>query len=99
MSLPVNDTSSSSQDIEVLKVIVDVRLVARCCALNYNFIQKVLYLLQICVVDFFLPFKGSLKGSFLYLKMYSKLVEEVPVFGQRSVVFFPIFHSGSVISL
>lgn len=110
MSPPVNDASSSSQDTEVLKVIVDIRPAARCCALNYNFIQKVLIpshvlfiirniFLQICMVNFFfLSFKGSLKDSFLYLKIYPKLMKEVPVFRQYSVVFFPIFHSGSVFS-
>lgn len=45
-------------------------------------------------VIFFLSFKGS-----LYLKMYPNLVKEVPVFRQYIVVFFPIFHSGSVFSL
>lgn len=99
--------SSSFQDIEVLKLIVDTRQTAIFHALNYTFVQKVLtpshtlfiiwnffYKFVWFLFFFFLSFKESPKGLFLYLKMHPKFVEEVPVFRQHGAVFIPIFHSG-----
>lgn len=83
MSPPVNDASSSSQDIEVLKVIVDIRPAARCCALNYNFIQKVLIpshilfiirniFLQICMVNFFFCLLKEAWKTHFYIWKYTQ---------------------------